>query len=448
MSRTLVLLAIVFGIGVAVVATACASGGEPDRASETSAERVVDPECLKTIGTEFPAQHPETASPERIAELTQILCGEDAVKALVAGRVAGRDLWIRVSYVYEYREADNLGEFPIAMVNLYFDPALSYGGEVPVQTDPCSGHYGDDERLEPDDPCMDAPHEYGRRLEEFAGATGVVAQVDFRRGEVVELFAVPFPVDPGDMADIRGYYKGAAYVSIGDPVQTGDRGHMAAELFRQFLSERLNRPVDWVGYPGGSAIEFVDGFGSGTSNLDFITSDLAEWRSEGRPVVAITMSIGGSELVEVGTRCHAQGRQSCPDIYGEALTNYVQDLALILRRLNEAKDPHTPLLLLTYYNASDCGQAGVELSPEELGVQGWNQAIVAAARTNGAFLADIYTPFKGNGCEYTTRLHANDRGHAVIAEVYEGLYDGLPSEFVEPFALPAAASVTPNAAPP
>jgi hypothetical protein len=211
MFRVVVSLGIAVGLGIAVLAAACASDEEPSGTTGVAAEHVVDLDCLATVGTEFPAQHPEPASPERVSELTRILCGDEAVTSVVAGRWAGRDLWIRVSYVYEYREADNSGEFPSAMVNLYFDPPLSYAGEVPVQTDPCSGHYGDDERLDPDDPCMDAPHEYGRRHQEFAGATGVVARVDFRRGEVVELFAVPFAVAPEEMADIRGQYGGAAY---------------------------------------------------------------------------------------------------------------------------------------------------------------------------------------------------------------------------------------------
>jgi hypothetical protein len=433
MSKSLVSLAITLAAGVAILAVACGSGKEPDSATPRDAGRVVDPECLATIGSEFPAQHPEPASPERIAELARILCGEDAVKALVAGRAAGRDLWIRVSYVYEYREANNSGELPIAMVNFYFDPPVSYSGEAPFDADPCTGHYGGDERLDPNDPCMNAPHEYGREHKEIMDAMGVVAQVDFRLGEVVELFAQPFDVDPGDMADVRGRYGGAAYISVGDPVQTADRDHMAGELFRQYLSKRLNRPVDWVGLPGGPVDEFIDGFG-GMPNLDLVTSDLAEWRSQGRPVVAITLGIGGDDLVAVGTRCNSLGKRSCPDIYGEALTNYIQQLSLILRRLNEAKDPNTPLFLLTYYNASDCGQAGVEVSPEELGVQGWNQAITAAARANGAFLADIYTPFKGKGCEYTSRLRPSEKGHAVIAEAYKLAYDNLPPEFVKPFA--------------
>ena len=447
MPRFVVLLVIAAGLGIALVMAACASQGDPDDTTTVDAEHVADPECLTTIGTEFPAQHPAPASPERIAELTRILCGDDAVKAILAGRELGRDLWVRISYVYEHMEALNTGEKPIAMVNLYFDPPVSYTGEVPeIISDPCWGRRGADERLDSDDPCMDAPREYGRQHRVFAGETGVVAEVDFRRDEVVSLFSA-IGVAPEEMADIRGQFGGAAYVSIGDPVQTPDRARLSGELFRQYLSKRLNRPVDWVAFPGHAMDVFIGGPGGGTPELDWAVSALEEWRREGRPVVAITLGIGGSDLVEVGTKCHALGKQSCPDIYGEALTNYVEQLSLILRRLNEAKDLHTPLLLLTYYNASDCGQPGVELSPDELGVQGWNQAIIGAARASGAFLADIYTPFKGNGCEYTSRLRPNDHGHAAIAEVYEEVYRSLPPEFVEPFVLPAAVATAEAASP-
>lgn len=230
----------------------------------------------------------------------------------------------------------------------------------------------------------------------------------------------------------------AVYLSLGDSsIQDGcfDEGcRPSGSLFRQYLAQRLNRSVEWKTLARTQTTdEFIHGVGGDASQLDRAVDDLAAWRREGRDVVAITLSIGGSDLVAVGTKCRARGEQSCPDIFGEALTNYVEQLSLILRRLNEAKDPHTPLLVLTYYNASDCGQTGVEFSPEELGVDGWNQAIIGAARANGAFLADIFTPFQGNACEYTSNLRATSEGHAVIAHVYEEVYDGLPSEFVELF---------------
>jgi hypothetical protein len=228
----------------------------------------------------------------------------------------------------------------------------------------------------------------------------------------------------------------AVYLSLGDSIQYGCCGDpllSSGELFRNYLSRRLDRPVEWVTL---ASIDTADEFINGPKpQLDRAVAALEEWQREGRPVVAITLSIGGNDLVEVGHECEVPGGTSCLDLYLEAGTRYSEQLPLILRRLNEAKDPHTPLLLLTYYNGSDCGQPGVEISSDELSVQGWNQVIIGAARTGGAFLADVYTPFKGKACEYVQGDDPTYEGHAVIAQVYEGVYESLPPEFVEPFDL-------------
>jgi hypothetical protein len=143
-------------------------------------------------------------SPERDARVTEILSKTEAVNGMLAGRELGRDYWIRVSYVYDYKEARNSGEKPIAMVDIYFDPPLSFSGEVPVYSDPCSGHYGEDERLEPDDPCMAAPKEYGSAHQSFTDAQVITTEVDLRRGEVVQVFQSP--TSASSMEYIKGRY--------------------------------------------------------------------------------------------------------------------------------------------------------------------------------------------------------------------------------------------------
>lgn len=235
----------------------------------------------------------------------------------------------------------------------------------------------------------------------------------------------------------EGQGSPAVYLSLGDSIQYGcchDPKRSSGELFHQYLSQRLNRSVEWVTLAGNdTADEFINGLRGQTPQLDRAVAALEGWRDEGRPVVAITLSIGGNDLVEMGRKCHEQGKESCPELYGAALRRYMQELPLILQRLNDAKDPHTPLSLLTYYNASDCGQPDVQSSPTELGVQGWNSVITAAGLASGAFLADAYTPFRGKACEYVEGVDPTYEGHAVIAQVYEGVYESLPPEFVEPF---------------
>jgi hypothetical protein len=145
-----------------------------------------------------------TPSPEQDAAVREILFENDAINAMLAGRELGGNYWMQISYVYEYLGVRNYGEKPIAMVNLYFDPPLSYAGEVPaIVEDPCSGH-GVEGYLDPDDPCIDQPKEYGTRYLTFTDQIGIVAQVDFRRGEVVDIFAVP--VTPDEMEHVRGQY--------------------------------------------------------------------------------------------------------------------------------------------------------------------------------------------------------------------------------------------------
>jgi hypothetical protein len=179
---------------------------------------LTDPDCVSRVAIELGKTRgmpdsfsvallttPEpTPSPEQVARMGQILYGNETIKAMLAGREDGRDYWIRVSYVYEHRGIRNYGEKPIAMVHIYFDPPLSFAGEVPVITkDPCRGH-GDEGYLDPNDPCVDEPKEYGTEYQTFTGVQGVVAQVDLPRGEVVQIFAAP--VTPEELTDIRSQY--------------------------------------------------------------------------------------------------------------------------------------------------------------------------------------------------------------------------------------------------
>ena len=147
-----------------------------------------------------------TESPEKDLAVKQLLSQNDAVEAILAGREEGRDYWIRIDYVYEYMEARNTGEKPIAMVNIYFDPPVSFAGNVPTASDPCKGHRGADERLDPNDPCINEAPTYSTVHREFKESRGIVAKIDLRLGEVVDVFELgPAPYEIEDAK--RGYAK-------------------------------------------------------------------------------------------------------------------------------------------------------------------------------------------------------------------------------------------------
>ena len=72
-------------------------------------------------------------------------------------------------------------------------------------------------------------------------------------------------------------------------------------LFAQYLSQQLNRPVVWVSLAGNGTLQDFLHTGSPTQ-LERAEELLASWHSEGRDVVAITLSIGGNDLLELGSR--------------------------------------------------------------------------------------------------------------------------------------------------
>ena len=158
-----------------------------------------------------PAPKPSpTATPdssEEDAEVMAIVLEDKAMEGMLTGRQEGRDYWVIISHTDEYRDAPDTGEKPIAMVDIFFDPPISYEGEFPViLSDPCSGHYGEDERLDPADPCMDEPKEYGRVHGGPVDAQQITLTVDLRRGELVDVFQFGLPIAQTTIDDIKRSY--------------------------------------------------------------------------------------------------------------------------------------------------------------------------------------------------------------------------------------------------
>ena len=227
----------------------------------------------------------------------------------------------------------------------------------------------------------------------------------------------------------------AVYLSIGDSIQYGcchDPKRSSGELFRAYLEQRLHRPVEWVTVAGNDTADtFIHDRSGGKSQLERAVDALARFQREGRPVVAITMSIGGNDYVEVGTRCGPS--PPCPQIFDDILGRMKPELPVIYAAIAAAKDPRTPLFLTTYYDASDCGQPGVEQSPTDVGQRVWDAAIVEAAKPFGFFMVDLYAPFKGKACQYVESVDPTYEGYRVIADLYRAAYESLPASFVDPF---------------
>jgi hypothetical protein len=220
----------------------------------------------------------------------------------------------------------------------------------------------------------------------------------------------------------------AAYLSIGDGLQWGCCGALGSSspsLFRDYLEQRLGRPMIWQ--TSGSGYETTDTFitrpGGGESQLDFALTLIDYYRRESIPLAAITMSIGGNNLVDIGHNCEAP---PCVDAFAAGLAHLREQLHVIYGRIAAAKDADTPLLVLLYYDANQCTGDGSSGSA----VDAWNAVIAEVATQYGAFLVNARTPFQGH-CDWfdANGLDANAAGHAAIAAEYERVYESLPAQY-------------------
>jgi hypothetical protein len=209
------------------------------------------------------------------------------------------------------------------------------------------------------------------------------------------------------------------YLSIGDSIQYGccaDTSRSAGPIFRDFLAVDLGRPVEWMTTAGNdTANEFVNELDDSSPQLQRAIDTLRDLQAEQRDVVAITMSIGGNDYIEVGEGCAIP---PCLERFTQILERMRGDLETIYAAIVAAKDPATPLFVVTYYNAGDCGQPGVEGSPIDNGQRVWNATISEIAARHGAIIVDGYTPFKGRACELIVDVDPNYAGYEVLANTY------------------------------
>jgi lysophospholipase L1-like esterase len=220
------------------------------------------------------------------------------------------------------------------------------------------------------------------------------------------------------------------YLSIGDGLQWGCCGALSSSapaLFADHLTGSLGRPVFWQS--PGSGYETTDTFINGRdgqqSQLDGALELMAAYPRNEIPLAALTMSIGGNNLVDVGRDC---GSPPCAEAFAAGLTHLREQLHAIYGRISVARPPNVPLLVLLYYDADECTDPAGGAA-----VDAWNAVIAEVATQYGAFLVDARSLFKGH-CDWidANGLDANAAGHAAIAAEYGRVYDALPAEYRQP----------------
>jgi len=245
------------------------------------------------------------------------------------------------------------------------------------------------------------------------------------------LEATPAPTGTSAVATATARaLRQVVYLSIGDGLQWGCCGPLSSSspsLFADQLALRLGRPVIWQSPGSGyeTTDTFINGRNGQQAQLDAALELMAAYPRNEIPLAALTMSIGGNNLVDIGRNCASP---PCAEAFAAGLAHLREQLHVIYRRITAAKPANVPLLVLLYYDADECTDPAGAAA-----VDAWNAVIAEVATQYGAFLVDARSLFKGH-CDWidANGLDANAAGHAAIAAEYARVYDALPPEYRQP----------------
>lgn len=174
----------------------------------------------------------------------------------------------------------------------------------------------------------------------------------------------------------------------------------------------INRAV-----PGETTTSFLTG-----DQLRQARADIEEARARGAQVRAVTLTLGGNDILRLAGSDEATRRAALDQFRA----TFPAALAAIREALGETQ---ADIVVTTYYDLT-------EGDPAQQGSDAWwvaqfNEVIRQSASAEGARVADIEPAFRGHVREWTwfpSDVHANNAGHAEIARlVWQALgYDQEP----------------------
>ena len=239
----------------------------------------------------------------------------------------------------------------------------------------------------------------------------------------------------------------ATYLALGNSVAFGigaSNNYGYVPLLHDFLTARSCGSGEAVGCrldlvniaePGATSTSLIEG----TQPTQLVKAEqlLVERNHNATPtddVRLITLDIGGNDVFgPVFEVCVPDPTvAACQATIARQLVLLAANYETILSRLRAAAGPETTIAVMTYYNPlpgcplsdfSGLADAVLEGGPPlPLTVSGLNDIIRAAAKDNGAVVAET-KGVVGSGDLVGDCLHPNDSGHAAIA----GAFSDLPA---------------------
>lgn len=207
------------------------------------------------------------------------------------------------------------------------------------------------------------------------------------------------------------------YISLGDSLAVGvgstdpvERGY--TPLYSQALEEETGRDVRLIqlGISGETGESFIGGY-PGDSQLSRAEEALSR-----EPGSAVTLSLGGNDLMQTGEYTEAE-REAAIEAFG-------RDLNFILETLGQSSDAASRITVLAYYNPSPG-------SFTDRWVGRLNEEIRTTADENGVRVAAGDRAFANRDGEYTRHeqypwdIHPTDAGYEALTRAFVKAADDL-----------------------
>lgn len=205
----------------------------------------------------------------------------------------------------------------------------------------------------------------------------------------------------------------AMYIAAGDSITAGvgsslPRTRSYPALVQHWMSDHGDAPVllENLAVPGETAESFVEG-----EQLDALRQAVARARSTELPILAVTVTLGGNELLAV--------RDSSNEERQASLTAFASSLPAALDDIRGAVGDDVPVIVATIYDPTGT-------APDVEFTEGWwiarfNEVIRNAAEEASATVADVAGEsgdWAGTLSRYPSDVHPTNAGHFVLARTF------------------------------
>lgn len=215
-----------------------------------------------------------------------------------------------------------------------------------------------------------------------------------------------------------------AYFALGDSIAAGvgtslPRTRSYPALVRGWLEAQTAATVPFanLAVPGETTDSFLTG-----GQFERFTQDVARERQAGRAVMAVSVTLGGNELLDV-QQAATNDRQAALDAFAQSFPRALQ---LVREQVPDAR-----LVVTTYYDPTE-GDGTLQFS-DAWWITQFNAVIVSAAQAQSAAVADVNAGFRykiASFTRYPLDVHPTNDGSLDIARLVWGALriDSAPPE--------------------